>query len=69
MSLVTLLSLQDDQIDVVTDAVRRWCDANNVDINGERGRSALQAAVAIALTAEKWHVDNFHSRLNRDLSK
>jgi hypothetical protein len=68
MSLVTLLSLQDDQIDVVTEAVRRWCDANDLDINSECGRLAVQSAVAIALTADKWDPDRFRSRLELDLT-
>ena len=66
MSLLTLLSLQDEQIEIVTNTVRQWCEEHNHDIDDELGRSALQAAVAIALT-DKWDPSTFPSQLRREM--
>ncbi|TCR87657.1 hypothetical protein [Rhizobium sp. BK376] len=66
MSLLTLLSSQDEQIEIVTNTVRQWCDEHNHDIHDERGRFALQAAVALALT-DKWDPSTFASRLRREM--
>jgi hypothetical protein len=67
MSLVTLLSLQDDQIDVVTESVRVWCEEHNHDINSEQGRAALQAAITVAL-ADQWDPKAFQSKLKSRLT-
>ncbi len=58
MSIVTLLSLDDDQIDTVTDAVREWCATNRQDINSQAGRIAMQTAVNLAL-ANRWDPEDF----------
>lgn len=62
MSLVTLLALQDDQIEVVTEALRRWCDTQKLEIDSERGRVAMQAAISLAL-ADRWEPECFEARL------
>jgi hypothetical protein len=51
MSFLTLLSLEDEQIELVTDAVRRWCEQKGCDIGDEHGRLAMETAVAVALSA------------------
>jgi hypothetical protein len=66
MSLLPLLSLQDEQIEIVTEAVRQWCDDNGHVINDDTGKAALRAAVALALT-DKWDPSNFLPRLRREM--
>jgi hypothetical protein len=66
MSLLTLLSLQDEQIEIVTEAVREWCDEHNHVINDEEGMVALRAAIAIALT-DKWDPSEFPNQLRREM--
>jgi hypothetical protein len=68
VSIVTLLSLTDDQIDVVADTVREWCSANKHDINGGNGRSAMQTVVALALV-DRWEPKEFAERLCRELDR
>jgi hypothetical protein len=46
--LQSLISLSDDQIDAVTDAVREWCAANHCPIQSEKGRRAMIVAIDIA---------------------
>lgn len=53
MSLLNLLSLQDDEIDTVTTVVREWCSANHVSIDGERGSHAMSEAVRLVMAGEK----------------
>jgi hypothetical protein len=47
-----------NKIELVTEAIRRWCEEHNQSIEGERDRAALQAAIAIALNA-KWDPADF----------
>lgn len=67
MSFMTLLSLQDEQIEVVTETVQRWCQERHLDINSDDGRAALQAAVAIALT-DKWSPADLPAQLRKQLT-
>ncbi len=53
MSPSILLSLDDPDIDLVTSVVRRWCDANHVDLNSECGRSAMTAAINRVIAGER----------------
>ncbi|GAA3099164.1 hypothetical protein GCM10010520_50730 [Rhizobium viscosum] len=53
MSLLNLLSLQDDEIDTVTTVVRKWCSDHHVPIDGERGRAAMSEAVRLTMAGEK----------------
>lgn len=66
VSIVTLLSLDDDQIDTVTDAVREWCAANRQDVNSQAGRIAMQTAVSLALASRRDPGD-FADQLRRHL--
>ncbi len=43
--LISLISLTDDQIETVTDAVREWCALNHCAIDSEKGRRAITASV------------------------
>ena len=52
MSLLTLVHLDDEQIEIVTDAVRSWCAQYNHDVNDQKGHAAMQVAVSIAMTTK-----------------
>jgi hypothetical protein len=39
MSLLTLLSLDDDGIECVTSVVRKWCDQHGVELDSQRGHT------------------------------
>ncbi|MDK4736179.1 hypothetical protein [Rhizobium sp. CNPSo 3490] len=43
--LLSLISLDDSQITIVTDAVRQWCCEKKLDINSLEGRRAITVAV------------------------
>jgi len=43
--LQSLISLSDDEIELVTDAVNKWCRANHCAIDSSDGRRALTAAI------------------------
>jgi len=53
MSLLNLLSLKDDEIDIVTTVVQKWCSDNHMPIDGERGRYAMSEAVRLTMAGEK----------------
>ncbi len=53
MSLLTLLSLDDDDIECVTSAVRIWCDEHGVELQSERGHEAMSIAIHLVLAGEK----------------
>ncbi|KAA0681155.1 hypothetical protein DTW90_37170 [Neorhizobium sp. P12A] len=50
MSLLNLLSLEDDQIEIVTGAVRRWCEENRHSVNSQAGRQAMEVAISLAVS-------------------
>lgn len=43
--LLSLISLNDDEITIVTDAVRQWCCQRKLDIDSIEGRHAITVAV------------------------
>jgi hypothetical protein len=43
--LLSLISLNDDEITIVTDAVRQWCCERKLDIDSIEGRHAITVAV------------------------
>lgn len=43
--LLSLISLNDDEITIVTDAVRQWCCQRKLDIDSIEGRYAITVAV------------------------
>ncbi|WP_325347027.1 hypothetical protein [Xylophilus sp.] len=45
--LQSLISLEDDQIDLVMDCVNQWCEIRRVEIDSVEGRRALNVAVNI----------------------
>jgi len=51
MSLITLLSLDHEVIEVVTGAVSDWCGQQGCDIDSSNGRKAMAAAVQLALSS------------------
>jgi hypothetical protein len=67
MSLLPLLSLPDEKIDIVTDAVRNLCETRRCDVTGARGRSAMETAVAIALASDRLTVADLSARLEENL--
>jgi hypothetical protein len=67
MSLLPLLSLPDEKIDIVTDAVRGWCETRRCDVTGARGRFAMETAVAIALASDRLTVADLSARQQENL--
>lgn len=67
MSLLPLLSLPDEKIDIVTDAVRGWCETRRCIVNDVQGRAAVQTAVAIALSTERLTIADLSARLEENL--
>jgi hypothetical protein len=43
--LLSLISLDDCEISIVTDAVRQWCSERKLDIDSTEGRRAVTIAV------------------------
>ncbi|MBB3137797.1 hypothetical protein FHS26_005565 [Rhizobium pisi] len=43
--LLSLISLDDCEISIVTDAVRQWCSERKLDIDSPEGRRAVTIAV------------------------
>ena len=48
--LLSLISLDDCEISIVTDAVRQWCSERKLDIDSTEGRRAVTIAVALVQT-------------------
>jgi hypothetical protein len=48
--LQSLISLSDQEIELVTDAVRKWCLQQNCEIDSSEGRRAITAAIDIVQT-------------------
>lgn len=53
MSLLNLLSLQDDEIDIAIAVIQEWCSANHVDIDSPHGDAAMSETVRLILSGEK----------------
>ena len=53
MSLSCFANLDDHDIRIVTDVVTRWCEDHQVEIDSERGRAAMTAALNRLLSGEK----------------
>ena len=51
--LMSLISLSDDQIETVTDAVREWCALNHCAIDSGKGRRAVTASVDLVQIASR----------------
>ncbi|ARO30656.1 hypothetical protein CO660_19165 [Rhizobium sp. L9] len=61
--LLSLISLDDSQITIVTDAVRQWCCEKKLDINSLEGRRAITVAVDLV------QMNTARDRLFAELSK
>ncbi|ANK86235.1 MULTISPECIES: hypothetical protein [Rhizobium] len=61
--LLSLISLDDSQITIVTDAVRQWCCEKKLDIDSIEGRRAVTVAVDLV------QLDIAQNRLFAELSK
>ncbi|AGS22383.1 hypothetical protein NXC12_CH02653 [Rhizobium etli] len=61
--LLSLISLDDSQITIVTDAVRQWCCEKKLDIDSIEGRRAVTVAVDLA------QLNIAQNRLFAELSK
>jgi hypothetical protein len=59
--LHSLIGLSDDDIEIVTTAVKWWCVANNSSLESELGRRALNAAINLIQISSDRH--NFAERL------
>lgn len=53
MSLLNLLSLDDDGIECVAAVVEIWCDLHGVPLDSQRGREAMSEAVRLALGGQR----------------
>ena len=61
--LLSLISLNDDEITIVTDAVRQWCCERKLDIDSIEGRHAITVAVDLV------QMNTDHDGLFAELSK
>ncbi|OWV78149.1 hypothetical protein ATY78_13240 [Rhizobium sp. R635] len=48
--LQSLISLDDSEINLVTDAVQQWCSEKKLDIDSVEGRRAITIAVDLVQT-------------------
>ncbi|EJZ17366.1 hypothetical protein RCCGEPOP_31159 [Rhizobium sp. Pop5] len=48
--LQSLISLDDSEINLVTDAVQQWCSEKKLDIESTEGRRAITIAVDLVQT-------------------
>jgi hypothetical protein len=64
--LQTLISLEDEDIDIVTSALRKWCSENECEIDSAKGRNALVTAVDLIQT--KGVRDDFDNHLASKLA-
>jgi hypothetical protein len=48
--LQSLISLSDQEIELVTEAVRQWCSKHHCDVDSTEGHRALTAAIDIVQT-------------------
>lgn len=68
MSFLSLLAVKDDRIDIVTDAVRNWCEAHGHEISDASGKMAMETAIALAL-GDPWDARLFPERLRQELDR
>lgn len=61
--LLSLISLNDDEITIVTDTVRQWCCERKFDIDSIQGRRAITVAVDLV------QMNANRNRLFAELSK
>lgn len=61
--LLSLISFNDDEIAIVTDAVRQWCCERKRDIDSVEGRRAITVAVDLV------QMNTDRDRLFAELSK
>jgi hypothetical protein len=61
--LLSLIALNDDEITIVTDAVRLWCCERKLDIDSTEGRRAITIAVDLI------QMNTDRDRLFTELSK
>ncbi|GGD60660.1 MULTISPECIES: hypothetical protein [Rhizobium] len=61
--LLSLISLNDDEIITVTDAVRQWCCERKLDIDSIEGHRAITVAVDLI------QMNSDRNRLFTELSK
>ena len=53
MSMLNLLSLEDDLIETVTTVVRNWCSVHQVPTDSQRGRNAMEEAIRMTEAGER----------------
>ncbi|TCU05586.1 hypothetical protein [Rhizobium sullae] len=53
MSLLDLLPLNENEIELVTTVVRQWCEDHRVLIESGRGRVAMTTAVGLVISGER----------------
>jgi hypothetical protein len=53
MSLLNMLSLSDEDIDLVTSVIHGWCRENRISLDSQRGQEAMSAAVQLCIAGEK----------------
>jgi len=51
--LLSLISLSDPEIDIVTTAVREWCRLHHCDIDSADGRRAITVAVNLVQSRQE----------------
>lgn len=64
-SLLSLISLDDHEITIVTDAVRQWCGEKKLDIDSVEGRRAI--TVAVDLLQMNTRGDRLFAELSKQL--
>lgn len=62
--LQSLISLRDDEIDIVLGAVTQWCRGMGVAVESEEGRRAITVAVNLICSRS---VDDFPAELFKQL--
>jgi hypothetical protein len=68
MSLLHLLSLQDEEIDQITAVVQKWSSAHRTPVDSQRGRRAMCEAVSMVLLAKQSH-ELLYAELSRHMDK
>ncbi|MBB2752543.1 UNVERIFIED_ORG: hypothetical protein GGI57_003246 [Rhizobium aethiopicum] len=63
--MLSLISLNDDEITIVTDAVRQWCCERKLDIDSIEGRRAV--TIAVDLVQLNTHRDRLFAELSKQL--
>ncbi len=68
MSLLHLLSLQDEEIDLITAVVQKWSSAHRTPVDSQTGRQAMCEAVSMVLLAKQSH-ELLYAELSRHMDK